>query len=188
MTEAQWLAATDPKGMLTYLRFRCGARKLRLFAAACARSRWDHLEMRFRKDIEEAERLARDRELIASRGLRAAHNDARPALAAAFAATGAEPEREVGLLRDIFGTLPFRPVAVERGWLTWADGAILGLARAAYEERMLPASTLEPARLAILADALEDAGCTDADILRHCRGPGPHVRGCWVVDLILGKS
>jgi len=40
----------------------------------------------------------------------------------------------------------------------------------------------------ILADALEDAGCTDAAILEHCRGPGPHVRGCWVVDLILGKS
>ncbi len=43
-------------------------------------------------------------------------------------------------------------------------------------------------RLALLADALEDAGCTDADILAHCRGPGPHVRGCWVVDLLLGKK
>jgi hypothetical protein len=43
-------------------------------------------------------------------------------------------------------------------------------------------------RLPILADALEEAGCTDADILAHCRGPGPHVRGCWVVDLLLGKE
>jgi hypothetical protein len=43
-------------------------------------------------------------------------------------------------------------------------------------------------RLAVLADALEDAGCTDAEILSHCRSPGPHVRGCWVVDEILGKK
>ncbi len=40
----------------------------------------------------------------------------------------------------------------------------------------------------VLADALEDAGCADADILAHCRGHGPHVRGCWVVDLVLGKE
>ena len=43
-------------------------------------------------------------------------------------------------------------------------------------------------RLPILADALEDAGCDNADVLAHCRGEGPHVRGCWVVDLILGKQ
>jgi hypothetical protein len=43
-------------------------------------------------------------------------------------------------------------------------------------------------RLPILADALEEAGCKDAEILAHCRGPGPHVRGCWVVDLVLGKE
>jgi hypothetical protein len=43
-------------------------------------------------------------------------------------------------------------------------------------------------RLPVLADALEEAGCTISDILDHCRGPGPHVRGCWVVDLLLGKE
>ena len=42
--------------------------------------------------------------------------------------------------------------------------------------------------LPILADALQDAGCDHTDILEHCRGPGPHVRGCWVVDLVLGKE
>ncbi len=55
------------------------------------------------------------------------------------------------------------------------------LARSIYDDRAFD-------RLPVLADALEDAGCTDAAILDHCRGPGPHVRGCWVVDLILGKS
>jgi hypothetical protein len=174
--------------MLHYLRFRCGVRKLRLFAAACARSRWDQLEQHFRTSAEEAEQLARDRELIASRSPRAAHEDACAALAAAFVAAGAESGEEVELLRDIFGTLPFRPVAVERGWLAWAGGAIPGLARAAYEERTLPAGTLEPSRLAVLADALEDAVCDHADILDHLRGAGPHVRGCWAVDLLLGKG
>ena len=62
------------------------------------------------------------------------------------------------------------------------------MAEAAYEQRELPAGTLDPARLTVLADALEDAGCADADLLGHLRGPGPHVRGCWAVDLLLGKG
>jgi hypothetical protein len=62
------------------------------------------------------------------------------------------------------------------------------MAQTAYDERILPAGTLDPDRLAVLADALEDAGCDNADILSHLRGPGPHVRGCWVVDLLLGKG
>jgi hypothetical protein len=52
----------------------------------------------------------------------------------------------------------------------------------------LPAGQLDPTRLAVLADAVEEAGCTDADLLGHLRGPGPHVRGCWAVDLLLGKE
>jgi hypothetical protein len=62
------------------------------------------------------------------------------------------------------------------------------LARSAYEQRELPAGTLDVARLGVLADALEEAGCADAGLLGHLRGPGPHVRGCWAVDLLLGKS
>jgi hypothetical protein len=65
---------------------------------------------------------------------------------------------------------------------------VVRLAQAAYEERHLPAGTLDDGRLAVLADALEEAGCTDTDIVGHLRGPGPHVRGCWPVDLCLGKS
>jgi hypothetical protein len=65
---------------------------------------------------------------------------------------------------------------------------VVRLAQAAYEERQMPAGTLDNTRLAVLADALEEAGCDNADILAHCRSGGEHVRGCWVVDLILGKS
>jgi hypothetical protein len=70
--------------------------------------------------------------------------------------------------------VPFRPVTLDRAWLA-AD--VLSLAEAAYEQRTLPAGTLDPARLAVLADALEDAGCASADLLDHLRGEGPHVRG-----------
>jgi hypothetical protein len=91
------------------------------------------------------------------------------------------------LLRELVGN-PFRTVALNPAWLTWQDGTVRELARAAYDERRLPEGTLDPARLAVLADALEDAGCTDAELLAHLRGPGPHVRGCWAVDLILGKE
>ena len=62
------------------------------------------------------------------------------------------------------------------------------LVEAAYQERDLPSGHLDPARLAVLSDALEDAGCTDAAILDHLRGPGPHVRGCWALDLLLAKE
>src|SRR5262249_31573220 len=64
---------------------------------------------------------------------------------------------------------------------------VAALARAAYEGRLLPAGVLEPACLAVLADALEDAGCADAELLGHLRSPGPHVRGCWALDAVLGK-
>jgi hypothetical protein len=90
---------------------------------------------------------------------------------------------QVALLRDLFN--PFRPVSVEPTWLT---ATVTSLARAAYEERALPSGELDAELLAVLADALEDAGCDNADILGHLRGPGPHVRGCWGVDLLLGKE
>ena len=93
-----------------------------------------------------------------------------------------ESERpiQLDLFRDVFGS-PFRPVSVDASWLTWNDVMIVTLAQAIYDERRFQ-------DLPILADALEEAGCTNADILDHCRGPGPQVRGCWVIDLILGKS
>ncbi|MDY3552808.1 hypothetical protein R5W24_001897 [Gemmata sp. JC717] len=81
------------------------------------------------------------------------------------------------LLRDVFGN-PFRPAPFPPSWLT---SDVQALARGIYEERAFD-------RLSILADALQDTGCDNADILDHCRGSGPHVRGCWVVDLVLGKQ
>jgi hypothetical protein len=92
------------------------------------------------------------------------------------------------LVRCVFGN-PYRPVAaIAPPWLAWGDGTVPKLAESAYAERTLPEGALDPARLALVADALEDAGCTDADLLGHLRGLGPHVRGCWALDLLLGKS
>lgn len=89
----------------------------------------------------------------------------------------AESAVQVRLLRDIFGD-PFRPVAVDPSWLT---STVVALAGCVYHEEAFD-------RLPILADALQDAGCDSDDVLDHCRGCGPHVRGCWVVDLLLGKD
>lgn len=91
------------------------------------------------------------------------------------------------LAHDIFGN-PFHPVTIDPAWLAWNNGTIVKLAQTIYDERELPSGHLDTGRLAILADALEDAGCTNADILAHCRSAGPHVRGCWVVDLLLCKE
>ena len=92
------------------------------------------------------------------------------------------------MLRDIFGN-PFHPSPpLPAAILARNDGTIRRLAEGIYEERQMPERTLDTARLAVLADALEEAGCTNADILAHCRQPGEHVRGCWVLDLILGKE
>lgn len=84
----------------------------------------------------------------------------------------------VPLIRDIFGT-PFRPASFRPSWRT---GTVLSLARQMYELRDFSA-------MPILADALQDTGCDAADVLNHCRDTSAqHVRGCWVVDLVLGKS
>lgn len=63
----------------------------------------------------------------------------------------------------------------------------VSIAEAAYDER-LPSFDLDPLRLSVLGDALEEAGCADAEILTHLRSPGPHVRGCWALDLVLAKE
>jgi hypothetical protein len=93
------------------------------------------------------------------------------------------------LLRDLFGPSPFREVRLDPTWLAWQGSIVVQLARAAYDNRDLPiGGTLDGARLAVLADALEEAGCTDSDILEHCRRRAEHVRGCWVLDALLGKE
>ena len=84
------------------------------------------------------------------------------------------------LLHDIFDN-PFRLAAIDPAILCWNDGTLVKIARAIYEERAFD-------RLPILADALEEAGCENENMLAHLRGVGPHVRGCWPLDLILEKS
>jgi hypothetical protein len=81
------------------------------------------------------------------------------------------------LLREILGN-PFRPVTIDPHWLAWQNSTILHLALVVYQDRAFD-------HLPILADALEEAGCADAALLHHLRGPGPHAKGCWVVDAIL---
>jgi hypothetical protein len=84
------------------------------------------------------------------------------------------------LLRDIAGN-PFRKVEIDATALVLSTPSVRALACTIYDECAFDL-------LPILADALEDAGCTNAEILRHCREPGEHLRGCWVIDLLLGKK
>jgi hypothetical protein len=104
--------------------------------------------------------------------------------------TGLENAEEVlcHLLRDIIGN-PFRPPLVARSVLAWQDELIGRLAEATHDDRLLPSGHLDSARIGILCDALEDAGCPpDNEALIHLRHPGPHVRGCFAVDLLAGRS
>jgi hypothetical protein len=210
MTESEWLASTSPVPMVAFLRSSEIAkdRKLRLFACACCRRSWPLLtDERSRKAVEVAEQYADG--IVNERGLRFAFSCAADAFAfarsthtadpqaAAGAANAAHPEADYyaryvtprkehpGLLRDLFGPLPFRPVTISPAG---QSPQVVGLSQAAYDHRELPSGTLGPARLAVLADALEEAGCLNTDLLGHLRGPGPHVRGCWAVDLILEKA
>jgi hypothetical protein len=93
------------------------------------------------------------------------------------AAVAKEAVAQTVLVRDLFGN-PLRPVTIDPNWIT---STTVSLAEGIYQDRAFD-------RLPILADALQDAGCENADVLGHCRGEGPHVRGCWVVDLVLGKE
>jgi hypothetical protein len=192
MTEEEWLASTDSDQMLAYLLFsgQASNRKQGLSTVASYRRVW-HLfnDERSREAVEATERHA---DGAASREEVEAAWDAVEAAGAGHAhlpvyaaLRGAdEIAAKCPLLRCIFGN-PFRPLTLDPGWRT---PQVVALAHAAYEQRELPAGQLDPARLAVLADALEHAGCTKEDILDHLRGPGPHVRGCWAVDLVLGKS
>jgi hypothetical protein len=88
--------------------------------------------------------------------------------------------RQCDLIREVFGN-PFHPPTIDPAWLAWNASVVARMARDIYADHAVD-------RLPLLADALEDAGCTDAELLGHLRGPGPHVPGCWVVDLLLGKK
>jgi hypothetical protein len=232
MTEAQWLTSVDPVAMLEALtvggrsllatRFRVSDRKLRLFAAACARHAWRHLtDEGARAAVELAESegasagaLSAARAQVSSiqydiwangpdRGMgsvataewsaalwacAAVYDAGEYALAnAVHLTTAVPPEAQAALLREVIGRLPRRRGGVPRGAVPLTPDA-RSLAEAAYEERRLPSGHLDAARLSVLSDALEESGCTDAELLAHLRAAGPHVRGCWAVDLVVGKA
>jgi hypothetical protein len=197
-------------GRFTSVRVSC--RKLRLFAAACYRRIWHLLTQEYsRKAVEVAEQLAegraghgevfpllvatsRDNTFQARLGESAILADAFTAACSGSSETvvaaamndrqamwtvrDIEWTAQAALLQDIFGPLPFRPVRSDLAWLT---PDVVTLAGHIYHDRAFD-------RMPELADALEDIGCDNADLLSHLRGPGPHVRGCWVVDLLLGKE
>jgi len=210
MTEQKWLACTDPQPMLDFLRGKASDRKLRLFACACCRRIWHLLsDERSRTAVEVLEAFCEG--AVTEKQLEEARSKAHQASyqppeaiaepvfwAAAYVAdapaffvarqvvscvSDAEMQTELReprtehLVHDVFGN-PFRPIALDSAWLT---PTVTSLAQAIYNDRAFD-------RLPILADALEDSGCTNADILNHCRQPGVHVRGCWAVDLVLGKE
>jgi hypothetical protein len=137
---------------------------------------WGHWHLASRGGCTLGQRVAWDAALWRSGGT---HDD--PWLTAEQQqAWERERARQCDLLRCVFGN-PFRPVTFDPSWVSTHDGVVLRLARLIYEERRW-------ADLPVLGDALEDAGCRDEAVLAHCRGGGEHARGCWVVDLVLGRS
>jgi hypothetical protein len=188
MTEAEWLACDAPQAMLTFLRKRANDRKMRLFGAACWRCRardfasFDELRKATLRaeqmvDGEYKQKKADGKWFVFSKN---AFDMAQRTseITAGLGGKGKVPATEqIALLRDLFGN-PFRPVALDSAWLT---SDVLALARGIYEEKAFD-------RMPILADALQDAGCDNDTVLSHCRTEQMHVRGCWVLDLVLGKA
>jgi hypothetical protein len=251
MTEAEWLACTDPQPMLEFLRRKASDRKVRLFAVACCRRVWSSLEHEeFRDAVRKAESFADG--LVDRAEMLEAHEKALaifvklerkgpsrdngpgaaltasgfpappksiweriadalddpwwedemdrgdplgPALVtarlAAWAAANLQGQRNVfvapatiaerleqtALVRCLFGN-PFRPLPASAAWLT---REVRALADAIYAERAFD-------RMPLLADALEASGCTSPELIEHCRSDRDHARGCWVLDLLLGKG
>jgi hypothetical protein len=217
MTEAEWLASQNAGSLLQHLSGRVGPRKVRLAVCGCLRAArvWALLTSPAgRRAVEVSEAFADGAAGVKELGeARKRANAAtvpirqkkEPSKAIAWLANRAclQDSKLLGfgfplivreltqirkllpaeLPRDVLGN-PFRTSHVQSAWLT---STLTSLATAAYEERSLPSGELDITRLAVLADALEDVGCQDAAILGHLRSPGPHVRGCWAVDLLLGK-
>ena len=203
MTEAEWHdSTTTPQELLNFLDSRLSRRKMRLVIYSFCRLVWHKFtDERSRRAVIAAEvaadapnpdeilRSVLDEAIAAYEDVYYRHtggDDYMPAQAAAVIAAGGTVDaawllptggRGFPLVHDIAGN-PFRPVTADPSWRT---STVVALAQQMDESR-------DFAPMPILADALQDAGCDHPDVLAHCRGPGPHVRGCWVVDLVLGKE
>jgi hypothetical protein len=207
MSEEEWLTCTVPESMLSAVSDNASIRKCRLLACASCRRIW-HLfilkrdqpsrqlvefveavadgrvsELRLLSALEESRARpgkCSDRHFAADRTACLMPDNLGEVMARTASAAGnlaSEQIEQSRLLRDVFGN-PFRPVTFSQDWRT---STAIALAQQVYDSR-------DFSTMPILADALQDADCDNADILDHCRGPGPHVRGCWVVDLVLGKE
>lgn len=270
MTEAEWLACTNPAPTLDSVRGKTSDRKLRLFTCACCRHVWDHLATEEKEVVitveccadgwadleEERGALPKDhapcqfedwfdtcgylwgslrdelrsvnpnwpenetleaieREAtwfpeilflpdpvwtarITSRAMCRLVKETRKSASkrgssqrfeadawqarwdAVYAAEDAEMAWQSAVLSDLFLNV-FQSVSIAPAWLSWKNGTVPTIARVMYDKGDFDA-------MPILADALEEAGCTNDDILRHCRLSGDHIRGCWLLDLLLGKE
>jgi hypothetical protein len=207
MTEAEWMAAADPVAMGANLtrRRRATDRVLRLYMAAFWGWQAEQLPREADRDrlragvaaleewvetgVEPAPNSGYSRLIFFSYATRQAFRRTLSAPVGWGAKVG-EPavERAAWTLREVFGN-PFtlgrrRKGELRRGWMlepAWRTDTAVALARQMYDSRDFRA-------MPILADALEEAGCDNSDALGHCREPGEHVRGCWVVDWVLGKA
>jgi hypothetical protein len=186
MTEQEWLACTDPIPMLEFLTGKASDRKLGLFACACwyryktltaSKAGW--------AATQAAERNAEKLQGCTEKELNSARREAEAALrfVAGRSIIARRKERAVQacLLRDLIVPFYFRTIPIDLSNLAWNDSTLPKLAQAIYDNRSFQ-------DLPILADALEEGSCATADLLTHCRQPGEHVRGCWVVDLMLRKE
>ena len=169
MNETEWLNSQYPKNMFTIIQEKISDRKLRLFACSCIRQLWDKLkDEQYRNSVEVSEQfadgLATDSELVAAWEAveRVAWN------------TGCQVALCV-LPRDIDIVLDY------------ITPNVLSLANAAYNSRVENTGYLDPIRLNILADALEEIGC-NIELISHLRSKEPHVRGCYILDLLLRKN
>lgn len=205
MTEAEWITTKLPLYMLREYPVAWDERKLFLASYHCLRNSWVRLSDTQRNYVEAVARFIDDETSVEERDrarnecesefrLSAfdwrkfhtqeavrhfSHRIGQRSLIEVFrnlADATFEKERQCDLIREVFGN-PFRPVDVS----PWLTSDVVALARGIYDERAFD-------RMPILADALQDAGCDNVNVLDHCRGPGEHVRGCWVIDLLLGKG
>ena len=201
MTEQEWLSSTDPREMLQFIERNVSDRKLRLFACACCRRVWDEILDPISREIVEVseryadgvvsdEKMTRVTNTTKIVDMAALHSASYPARQCARdtawyaarkdarkGALNAADAMQAQIFRDIVGN-PFKQTASQAHWKT---RSVLQLAQAIYDDRQFD---LMP----ILGDALEEAGCESEDLLKHCRSGDVHVRGCWAVDLILGKE
>jgi hypothetical protein len=192
ITAGQWCISHSPRWLLSHVVPGASVRKLSLFIRACAQrfvprmveAMTGPMSFNLPEDPGESLSIAADwwafMNRLETRELQEMDLDWLIRQSREALRWPQHAEWTCGLLRDLFGN-PFHPVGIDPAWFHGADHIVPRLAQTIEEEQAFD-------RLPILADALEDAGCAEEAILDHCRGPGPHYCGCWVVDLLLGMS